>query len=241
MSVFKVATILLIEDTLELAQVIVRELNAEGYRTLHAIDGATGLALHQSQAADLIILDWMLPGGMDGVAMLRRLRQQDATPVLMLTARTEEIDRVIGLEVGADDYLTKPFGMRELIARVRAMSASRRIDPPDDGRRSHSHSDRFSRDGLTLWPDAHRAALNGEPLDLTPTEFSLLYFMLRQPGRAFSRRYLIDTIWSETYIEGDRAVDSTMMRLRKKLGTYGDQLETVRGIGYRWRETDRHL
>ena len=232
------ATILLIEDALELAQVIIRELNAEGYRTLHAIDGATGLALHQSQIADLIILDWMLPGGMDGVAMLRYLRQRDATPVLMLTARTEEIDRVIGLEVGADDYLTKPFGMRELIARVRALL--RRVELI----RQTMADDRLEQDiiqqgGLTLWPDAHRATLDTNPLELTPTEFSLLYLMLRQSGRAFSRRYLIDTIWGETYIEGDRAVDSTVMRLRKKLGKCGDRLETVRGVGYRWRETDQ--
>lgn len=228
------ATILLVEDALELAQVILRELNAEGYGTLHASDAVSGLALHRSQPTDLIILDWMLPGGVDGIEFLRQLRHQDATPVLMLTARTEEIDRVIGLEVGADDYLTKPFGMRELIARVRAML--RRVELIRQTLASdRTTSDAVRQGSLVLEPDPHRATVNGEALDLTPTEFSLLYLMLRNPGRAFSRRYLIDTIWGETYIEGDRAVDSAMLRLRKKLGSYGDQLETVRGIGYRWR------
>jgi DNA-binding response OmpR family regulator len=117
-------TVLLVEDAADLAGDIARELEGAGYRVLRAGDAETGLRLHQAERPDMLILDWMLPG-MDGVDLLRRLRQTAATPVLMLTARTEEIDRVVGLEVGADDYLTKPFGMRELLARVRAAAPSR--------------------------------------------------------------------------------------------------------------------
>ncbi len=227
------ATILLIEDTLELAQVIVRELNAEGYQTFHAADALTGLELHQAQHPDLILLDWMLPG-IDGIEMLRRLRQTSITPVLMLTARTEEIDRVIGLEVGADDYLTKPFGMRELIARVRALL--RRVElmrhTLDTDR---SGSDIIEQGPLRLDPEGYLATLDGVPLDLSTTEFKLLHLLLRNPGRAFSRLYLIDTIWGETYVEGDRAVDSAILRLRRKLGALGDSIETVRSVGYRWK------
>ncbi len=227
------STILLIEDALELAQVIVRELTASGYQVVHAADGPTGLALHEAHTPDLIVLDWMLPG-MDGIEVLRRLRQTSATPILMLTARTEEIDRVIGLEVGADDYLTKPFGMRELIARVRALL--RRVELM----RQMLETDRQASDVITqgplcLDPQGYLATLDGVPLDLSATEFKLLQLLVRNPGRAFSRIYLIDTIWGETYVEGDRAVDSAILRLRRKLGVLGDSIETVRNVGYRWK------
>jgi DNA-binding response OmpR family regulator len=227
------STILLIEDALDLAQVIVRELTAAGYQMFHAPDGPTGLALHEAHQPALIILDWMLPG-MDGIEILRRLRQTSVTPVLMLTARTEEIDRVIGLEVGADDYLTKPFGMRELIARVRAML--RRVELM----RHMLDTDRnaavaIQQGALNLDPQGYMATLDGLPLELSQTEFRLLHLLLRYPGRAFSRLYLIDTVWGETYVEGDRAVDSAILRLRRKLGALGDSIETVRGVGYRWK------
>jgi DNA-binding response OmpR family regulator len=228
------ATILLVEDARDLAQVITRELEAAGYRALHAPDGRTALDLHARERPDLIMLDWMLPG-LDGLDVLREVRRSAATSVLMLTARGEEADRVIGLELGADDYLTKPFGMRELIARVRALlrrdellRQTLAVDRAGDGRP-------IEYGPLRLDPEQHLATLDGRPLDLTPNEFGLLRLLLRSPGRAFSRTYLLDTVWGQAYVGGDRSVDNTVLRLRKKLGPLGDAVETVWGVGYRLR------
>jgi DNA-binding response OmpR family regulator len=232
------ATILLVEDAADLAQVIVRELEAAGYCVLHAADGLAALELYARRQPDLVVLDWMLPK-LDGLEVLRQIRQSRgcgasaAVPVLMLTARGEEADRVIGLEVGADDYLTKPFGMRELMARVRALL--RRIERVQQ----ILEADRAKADtaltygSLSLDPQAYRATLAGEPLDLTRTELELLHLLMRNPGRAFSRTYLLDAVWGENYVAGDRSVDNAVLRLRKKLGAMGDQIETVWGVGYR--------
>jgi DNA-binding response OmpR family regulator len=227
------AKILLVEDAADLAQVIVRELEAVGYEVVHAADGLAALELHARQRPDLVILDWMLPK-LDGLEVMRQIRQVSPTiPVLMLTARDEEADRVIGLEVGADDYLTKPFGMRELIARLRALL--RRIERVQQ----ILEADRTQADAaiaygpLRLDPQAYRATLDGAPLDLTRTEFELLHLLLRNPGRAFSRVYLLDMVWGENYVTGDRSVDNAVLRLRKKLGAWGETIETVWGVGYR--------
>src|SRR5690349_11071356 len=161
---------------------------------------------------------------MDGLEVLRRLRQTSAVPVLMLTARAEEVDRVVGLEVGADDYLTKPFGVRELIARVRALL-----------RRQQRLQDMLAADGapgtaaiqvngLSLDPGARRALLDGQALDLSHTEFDLLHLLARNRGRAFSRVYLRDAVWHEPHIDGDRSVDNAILRLRKKLGRLGEAI-----------------
>ncbi|HLY30163.1 MAG TPA: response regulator transcription factor [Ktedonobacterales bacterium] len=227
-------TILVVEDTTDMADVIARELEAAGYRVVMAGDGVAALEAHGHEQPALIILDWMLPR-IDGLEVLRRLRQSASTPVLMLTARSEEIDRVLGLEVGADDYLIKPFSMRELIARVRALLRR------DEIIRQTLSADRakdgapLRRGALYLDPQAHLATLDDEPLELSPTEFTLLHLLLRSPGRAFSRAYLLDTVWQEDYIGGDRSVDNAVLRLRKKLGPLGDAIETVWGIGYRLR------
>jgi DNA-binding response OmpR family regulator len=227
-------TILLVEDEQQLAGVIVRELEAANYRVLHALDGVTALDLHARYQPDLVILDWMLPG-LDGLEVLRRLRQASPVPVLMLTARGEEIDRVVGLEVGADDYLTKPFSMRELIARTRALL--RRIahvqQVLEEDRRRDTAT--IHHAGLSVDPEGYRASLDGVPLELTRTEFELLHLLVRNPGRAFSRAYLLDAVWGEHYIAGDRSVDNAILRLRKKLGHVGDHIETVWGVGYRLR------
>lgn len=226
-------TILFVEDTRELAQMVIQELETNGYQVQHACDGEMALQLFQRNAPDLVILDWMLPK-LDGLEVLRRIRQVSAVPVLMLTARKEETDRVIGLEVGADDYLTKPFGMRELVARIHALL--RRIENVQ----AIVAADRaagetpFSCGGLELDPAAYLAKLNGVPLDLTRTEFDLLCLLARNPGRTFSRNYLLETVWGETYIAGDRSVDNAILRLRKKLEVLGDAVETVWGIGYRF-------
>ncbi len=225
-------TILLVEDARDLAQVIIRDLRAEGYEVIHAEDGLKALQLHAKHEPDLVILDWMLPK-LDGLEVLRQIRQDSPVPVLMLTARTEETDRVVGLEVGADDYLTKPFGMRELIARVRALL--RRIEHVAEILAADSEADGevLRYETVELDPMGYRATLGGEPLDLTRTEFDLLQLFLRNPGRAFSRSYLLDTVWDQTYIPGDRSVDNAILRLRKKLGALGDAIETVWGVGYR--------
>jgi DNA-binding response OmpR family regulator len=234
------ATILLVEDAQDLAQVVVRELSAAGYRVLHAADGPRGLALQRAEHPDLLILDWMLPG-MDGLEVLRRIRTATdgsaTTPVLMLTARGEEADRVIGLELGADDYLTKPFSLRELIARVRALL--RRIEHVQEVLAADRRGDAapLAYGSLRLDPSAYLATLDGVALDLTRTEFDLLALLLRNPGRAFSRNYLLDTVWGESYVAGDRSVDNAILRLRKKLGPLEDAVETVWGVGYRLRLT----
>jgi DNA-binding response OmpR family regulator len=176
----------------------------------------------------------MLPE-LDGLEVLRRIRQTTATPVLMLTARDEEVDRVVGLEAGADDYLTKPFSMRELVARVRAML--RRVELIQQTLQSdRSQAEQTIVQGdLHLDPVAHQVTLAGQPLDLSPTEFALLHLLMRNPGRAFSRTYLLDTVWHEDYVSGDRSVDNAVLRLRKRLGHMGNEIETVWGVGYRWR------
>ena len=228
------AAILLVEDARDLAQVIVRELEISGYEVCHAVDGRAALELHERERPDLVILDWMLPK-MDGLEVLRRIRQSAATPVLMLTARSEETDRVVGLEVGADDYLTKPFSMRELIARVRALLRRaellrQTLSSDRDGGQSA-----LTRGPLRLDPEAHQTTLDETALDLSPTEFALLHLLLRSPGRAFSRAYLLETVWRESYVGGDRSVDNVVARLRKKLGPLGEEVETVWGVGYRLR------
>ena len=225
-------TILLVEDAPDLAQTIVRELVASGYDVLHAADGLSALQMAASRQPDLVILDWMLPK-LDGLEVLRQVRQTSAVPVLMLTARAEEADRVIGLEVGADDYLTKPFSMRELLARVHALL--RRIEHVQAILAADRRGDSapVACGPLRLDPAARLATLDGAPLDLTRTEFDLLHLLVRNPGRAFSRSYLLDTVWGEDFVAGDRSVDNAVLRLRKKLGDWGAAIETVWGVGYR--------
>jgi DNA-binding response OmpR family regulator len=225
-------TILLVEDAKDLAQVVQRELEATGYTVLVAHDGLEALRIHADHHPDLVILDWMLPR-LDGLEVLRRIRHASAIPILMLTARGEETDRVIGLEVGADDYLTKPFSMRELVARVRALL--RRIERVQEiiAADQDPGVDTLTYGPLQLDPQAYRATLRGQPLDLTRTEFDLLHLLLRNPGRAFSRSYLMDTVWGQAYVGGDRSVDNAVLRLRRKLGQVGEAIETVWGVGYR--------
>ncbi len=229
-------TILLVEDEPDLADAVARELAAEGYRVVKAADGPAALQLFASENPELVILDWMLPE-MDGLEVLRRLRQNpDCTvAVLMLTARSEETDRVVGLELGADDYLTKPFGMRELVARVRALLRhTRRIRETLAADRSPEESP-LAYGPLRLIPSVFQAKLEDKPLELTRTEFAFLHLLLRNPGRVFSRAYLLETVWGGKYETGDRSVDNTVLRLRKKLGRIGENIETVWGVGYKLR------
>ncbi len=232
-------TILLVEDAYELAKMIISELDAQGYRVLHMCDGVSALQAHATEQPALVILDWMLPK-LDGLEVLRQIRQTSPTPVLMLTARGQETDRVVGLELGADDYLTKPFSMRELIARVRALLRRAQVIQQILIADQNAAGIPLTYDRLHLNPESHLVTLDGVPLDLSPIEFALLHLFIRSPGRAFSRAYLLDTIWGDTYVGGDRSVDNTILRLRKKLGTMGEAIKTAWGIGYKLRPEERH-
>ena len=226
------ADVLLVEDEPELRRLVMRELEAAGYQVRSAADGLAAVRLFAADPPDLVVLDWMLPG-LDGLEVLRRLRQSSPVPVLMLTARAEEVDRVVGLEVGADDYLAKPFGMRELVARVRALLRRHaRLAEMLAADRTEA-SEALQLGPLALDPAARLARLDGVPLELTRTEFGLLHLLLRNQGRAFSRAYLHDAVWGEPAVEGDRSVDNAILRLRKKLGPLGEAIETVWGVGYR--------
>lgn len=228
-------TILLVEDTQSLAQVIIRELETQNYRVIHASDGLSALRLHQEEQPDVMILDWMLPG-LDGLEVLRRIHQHAMTPILMLTARGEEVDRVLGLELGADDYLTKPFSMRELIARIHVLlRRTEQIQQIVHADQTDKAQKVLSYGPLSLDPQEHLVTLDGAEVELSMHEFEVLHLLLRSPGRTFSRSYLQETIWKTSYFDGDRSVDNTMMRVRKKLGPLGTKIETVRGIGYRLR------
>ncbi len=228
------AQILLVEDTPDLADVITRELKAAGYIVIHASDGETALSLEKQHDFQLVVLDWMLPG-IDGLDVLRELRSHSSVSVLMLTARDAEIDRVLGLEVGADDYLTKPFSMRELIARVRAMLRRRDLIEQTIITDQSASGTIINTGALCIEPESHLASIEGVAVDLTRTEFALLYLLVSNPDRVFSRAYLVDTIWGADYVDGDRSVDNTVMRLRKKLKAVSDCIEAVWGVGYRWK------
>src|SRR5579884_1833587 len=227
------ANILVVEDEPELRRLVVRELEAAGYQVRYVADGPAAVQQLAAAPPDLVVLDWMLPG-LDGLEVLRHLRQTSAVPVLMLTARAEEVDRVVGLEVGADDYLTKPFGMRELVARVRALlRRQERLQQMLAADRAEGTAVlRLGR--LVLDPAGHMATLDDRPLELTRTELELLHLLMRNRGRAFSRAYLRDAVWGEPSVEGDRSVDNAVLRLRRKLGSLGDAIETVWGVGYRF-------
>jgi len=223
------ATILVVEDEHELAALIRRQLEGEGHTALTANDGPTALLIAAQARPDLVILDWMLPG-LDGLAVMRRLRERSTVPVLMLTARDDEADRVLGLEVGADDYMTKPFSLRELMARVRAIL--RRIELLTRPAAEEAAPVRIDR--LAVDPLARRVTVDGEPVELTVKEYDLLLLLARHPGRSFSRAYLLDHIWGADYEGGDRTVDTHIVRLRRKLGEIGERISTVWGVGYRF-------
>jgi DNA-binding response OmpR family regulator len=225
------AHILVVEDEKQLAALIRDGLMAAGYSVSVAGDGISALQALETRPADLVILDWMLPG-IDGLEVCRRIRARSITPILMLTARAEEVDRVLGLEVGADDYLTKPFSPRELLARARALL--RRVDLMR-GATGNGKLRPVRIGDLEIDPAGRTAAVAGEPLDLTPKEFDLLAMLAEQPGRAYSREYLLERIWGPEYVGFDRTVDTHVVRLRKKLGPLGERVATVWGVGYKLR------
>ena len=225
-------TVLVVDDDREIARLVRAYLEQAGYRALCAHDGATALRTLRTERPDLLILDLMLPDR-DGLEIARQLRADPATaalPILMLTARVDDIDRIVGLELGADDYITKPFNPREVVARVRAVL--RRTGGPT------APAQRLLHGELALDLDAHRATLVGEPLDLTPTEFDLLVLLLRNPGHAFTRTELTEQGLGYAYAGLERTVDSHIKNLRKKIErdpAAPPLIETVYGVGYRLR------
>jgi len=223
-------TILVVEDERDILDVVSYNLQQAGYRVLRAEDGLEGLRAAERERPDLVILDLMLPK-MDGKEVCRRIRQTDATrsiPILMLTAKADEVDRVIGFEIGADDYLTKPFSPRELVLRSQAILRRMQEQTAPGGVL------RFA--GLVIDPEKHRAEVDGREVDLTATEFRLLHHLAVNEGKVQSREGLLDRVWGYSYEGYARTVDTHVRRLRQKLGSSRDRIETIRGLGYRFRE-----
>jgi DNA-binding response OmpR family regulator len=231
--------ILVVEDEQSLRETLTYNLKREGYDVLAAEDGLAGLGLARSMQPDLVVLDIMLPG-MDGLEVCRILRQEMNVPILMLTARTEEIDRVVGLEVGADDYVTKPFGMRELLARIRALL--RRVRMLSQGAEPDEAADVTRQKALvfgdlTIDLDRRQASLRGEPLALKPKEYDLLLFLARNRGMVLSRDLILERVWDWSYSGGSRTVDVHVRWLREKIEadpSNPTRILTVRGAGYRF-------
>jgi two-component system phosphate regulon response regulator PhoB len=221
--------ILVVEDEPAIQELIAVNLEHAGHHVIRARDAETALGFVKSALPDLMLIDWMLPG-MSGVALARQLRQDERTrgiPIILLTARSEEPDKVAGLEAGADDYVTKPFSPRELMARIKAVLRRRAPQMTDDP---------VETGGLRLDPATHRVFGNGTPLDLGPTEFRLLHFLMTHAERVHSRAQLLDQVWGDHVFVEERTVDVHIRRLRKALEPTGHDrhVETVRGSGYRF-------
>lgn len=224
--------ILVIEDEQDIVDLIAYNLEREGFRVESAPSGEEGLSKARVGRPDLVVLDIMLPG-MNGLDVCRALRSDEATqgiPIIMLTARDEEIDIVTGLEVGADDYITKPFSPKVLIARIRTVLRRRKGS-------AESSSSFLQLGELTIDQGKHIVTVTGNPVELTHTEFELLSVLARRPGWVFSRSQLIDSLRDGQFVITDRAIDVQVANLRKKLGACGHYIETVRGVGYRMTET----
>jgi len=223
------AKILIIEDDHDIVDLLVFNLQEEDYDTAAACEGREGIAAALSYQPDLIILDIMLPV-MDGFEVCRALKRQKATldiPIIILSARSQETDKVVGLELGADDYVTKPFSPRELVARIRAIL--RRNRPPQ-------FTQRIQQGLMTLDTIKHKVTVDSDRIVLTTTEFKLLECMALRPGQVLSRDQILDAIAGDDAVVCDRTVDAHVKSLRRKLGVCKEYIETVRGIGYRFKE-----
>ena len=222
--------ILVIDDEKDIVELVEYNLEKDGYKVISAYDGVAGLDLAKKELPNLIILDLMLPE-MDGLEVCRYLKQDERIkniPVIMLTAKSEESDIVVGLQLGADDYIVKPFSPKVLGARVKTI-LRRMVEKqkPNEVRKI---------DNLIIDMPKHKVTVSNRAIELTPIEFNILEFLSRHPGRAFSRDQIMDNAWREGKFVVDRAVDVHMRALRKKLGKAADYIETVRGIGYRFKE-----
>jgi two-component system phosphate regulon response regulator PhoB len=223
--------ILIIEDESDVADMLKRQLQRAGdYTAITAVDGSSGINAARQETPALVVLDLMLPG-LSGLEVCRILRSDPVTrqiPIIMLTAKAEEVDRIVGLEFGADDYVTKPFSPRELVLRIGAIL--RRVDTAPDEKQ-------LSVGELVIDAERHNVRLAGKQLDLTAVEFKLLTTLVQRRGRVQARDRLLNDVWGYEAAIDTRTVDTHVRRLREKLGKRGDLIETVRGFGYRFRET----
>jgi two-component system alkaline phosphatase synthesis response regulator PhoP len=223
--------ILVVDDEEDILELLKYNLSREGYKVSCAASGEETLSAVRSGVPDLIVLDLMLPG-IDGLDVAKQLKNDPKTrdvPIVMLTAKGEEADIVTGLELGADDYVTKPFSPRILAARVKAVLRRKAKGPTDKTSVLHIHD-------VEIHPGRREALVNGEPVQLTFTEFGILNFLARRPGWVYTRTQIVDEVRGEDYYVTDRSVDVQIVGLRKKLGLAGRHIETVRGVGYRFRE-----
>lgn len=222
--------ILIVEDEPDILELLNYNLAKEGYRVSGATTGEDGLAACRAQTPDLVLLDLMLPG-MDGLEVCRELKgdaKTRAIPVVIITARGEESDVVAGLELGADDYVTKPFSPRVLVARVRSV-LRRRAPAAEEAKPLRAQN-------LEIHPGRHEVLVDGQPVELTPTEFRLLHYLARRPGWVFTRNQIVQAVRGDDYPVTERSVDVQIFGLRKKLGKAEECIETVRGVGYRFKE-----
>jgi two-component system response regulator RegX3 len=220
--------VLVIDDEAAIRDALGYSLRAEGFDVDLLADGESGLAAALEDPYDVIVLDLMLPG-VSGTDVCRRLRAESAVPIIMLTARGAELDRVLGLEIGADDYVTKPFSMAELVGRIRAIIRRRELDRPGAGEKLRVGS-------LELDPVRHEAKIHGEVKQLTPSEFKLLLLLAQEPERVFSRREIMQHLWDSDYVGDQRACDIHVSNLRQKLErdpANPERIVTVRGVGYK--------
>ena len=226
------ATIFLVEDEENIRQLVAYALDASGLATRGFADGAAFFAALEGEKPAAVLLDIMLPGqsGLDILKALRRREDTRRTPVMMLTAKGEEYDKVLGLDAGADDYLAKPFGMMELVSRVKALLRRAGYE--------QAPQEELRVGTIALLPQKHAVTVNGAPVTLTLKEYELLLALARHPGRVFSRDALLETVWGYRYEGETRTVDVHVRSLRQKLGGASGMLETVRGVGYRIREDE---
>jgi two-component system phosphate regulon response regulator PhoB len=223
-------SIIVIEDETDILEVLKYNLEREGFRVRTCRDGELGLRLVREENPDIVLLDLMLPG-LDGIEICRRLREDAVTrgiPVIMLTAKGEESDVVLGLGVGADDYVTKPFSTGELTARIRAVLRRSELSETEDQR------ERIERPGVVIDAAKHQVVIDGEKVIFTATELRLLHFLASHPGRVFTREILLGRAIGEHAFVGDRNIDVHIRSIRKKLGAHRDLVETIRGVGYRF-------
>lgn len=224
-------TVLIIEDEADIIELVSFNLKMEGYQVSRALSGEEGLRLAKELKPNIILLDLMLPG-LDGLEVCRQLRRDPVTQsisIIMLTAKGEDFDVVTGLEVGADDYISKPFSPKVLVARVRSVLRRKDLQTTD-------LNAVIAVGDLIIHPGRREVTVNGKPVPLTYTEFGLLHLLARKPGWVFNRYQIVNEVRGEDVIVTDRAVDVQIVGLRKKLGAWGDMIETVRGVGYRLRE-----
>ena len=224
-------SVLVVEDEEDIMEVIRFNLEKEGYEVHQALSGEKALQVIENNLPSLVLLDLMLPG-INGLDLCRIFKQNDRTkaiPVIMLTAKSEDADIVAGLEMGAEDYITKPFSPRVLLARVRTILRRRESGVKDD-------SSVIQVEEMQIHPGRHEVTMGDNVVDLTPSEFRILHYLARRPGWVYSRDQIIDAIRGHGYVVTDRAIDVQVVGLRKKLGDYGKLIETVRGIGYRFRD-----